>query len=293
MAGDLVRLADGPLEVELLPAIGARLHRIRAFGRDLLRTPPDPASHRREPFSWGGYVMAPWCNRIPAVPTTVGDRVIRPRANFPDGSAIHGQVYERPWEPGADGEFRTRSAGTEGWPWPFEVTERIDVADGHVRIALALTNLAATPMPGGLGLHPWFVRPLDVAIEARGVVPSNTDPSATDRPLAAADERLDLRVLRPVPIGLDATWTDVRTPGVTLRWPDLGLVGTLRAAARVPICVALASPDESAAVAIEPETHAPQGLRRFLRGEPFGLAELAPGATLRLDIDLEIRQDVG
>src|SRR5512146_356766 len=79
MSGHLVRLADGPIEVELLPAIGARLPRIRAFGRDLLRTPPDPASHRREPFSWGGYVMAPWCNRIPAVPTTVGDRVIRPR----------------------------------------------------------------------------------------------------------------------------------------------------------------------------------------------------------------------
>ena len=32
-AWDLVRIAGGPIEVEVLPAVGARLHRLRAFGR--------------------------------------------------------------------------------------------------------------------------------------------------------------------------------------------------------------------------------------------------------------------
>mgnify|MGYP001794549893 CR=1 FL=1 len=34
--------------------------------------------------------------------------------------------------------------------------------------------------------------------------------------------------------------------------------------------------------ALEPETHAPQGLRRLLNGEPGGLAVVVPGETLTL-----------
>ena len=33
-AWDLVRIAGGPIEVEVLPAVGARLHRLRAFGQE-------------------------------------------------------------------------------------------------------------------------------------------------------------------------------------------------------------------------------------------------------------------
>jgi hypothetical protein len=56
----------------------------------------------------------------------------------------------------------------------------------------------------------------------------------------------------------------------------------------VPACVAGASPSGFGAVALEPETHAPDGLRRLLRGEPDGLAWLAPGRTLRMSIDIAI-----
>jgi galactose mutarotase-like enzyme len=56
-------------------------------------------------------------------------------------------------------------------------------------------------------------------------------------------------------------------------------------------CVALASPASLPAVAIEPQTHLPDGLGRFLGGEPGGLTPLAPGATLRLEIELAFRRD--
>ena len=66
-----LHLGDGPLEAVLLPEAGARLHRLRAFGHDLLRTPSDADDHLREPFFWGGYVMAPWCNRLAAGTTSL------------------------------------------------------------------------------------------------------------------------------------------------------------------------------------------------------------------------------
>jgi len=282
MAGELLTIADGPLEVELLPGIGGRIHRVRAFGHDVLRTPDRLEAHRHEPVFWGAYPMAPWCNRLSTAPTPVGERVVRLPATFADGTAIHGQVATVPWTVRGDGGLHVRG-GEDGWPWGYEVTERVTVAHARLRIELALTNLADAPMPAGLGLHPWFRRPLDGRLAAARVVPSNVDLTAALEPVTGD---FDLRRLRPVPVGLDATWTDLGDPALELRWPDLGLAADVTVRLDATPCIALASPAEVDAVAIEPQTHLPDGLARHLRGEPGGLRHLAPGATLRLVIDL-------
>jgi len=278
---DEVTFTDGEIEVGILPELGARLHRLRVAGRDLLRTPADPAEHRRSPFLWGGYVMAPWCNRIEAGPVALGSRLIHPGSNFPDGTAIHGQVYARPWEPQADGSFRVRGGG-DGWPWEYEAGLRVEVAGWSVRLELELVNRAEDPMPAGLGLHPWFRRPVLVAIRGDAVYRSNLDSEPEPVPV---DGPYDRRTVGEMPAGLDATWTRLSEPPVELRWPDLGLRADLRIAASTPHVVA-ASPGDLDAIAVEPQTHAPQGLRRLLRGEPGALAMLGPGRVLRLGLEL-------
>jgi aldose 1-epimerase len=278
----IVTVADGPIEVELLPDVGARMHRLRVFGHDLLRTPDDVAAHLRDPFRWGAYVMAPWCNRIAAAPTEVDGQLVALAANFQDGSAIHGQVYDTRWRMREDGTLRVRGGG-HGWPWRYECTLRVMIEDAVLVIEQSLTNRAATPMPAGLGLHPWFVRPLDVRINARHVIPSNTDPVAKVEPVSGS---FDLRRMRPMPDDLDAAWLGLGDPAVDLRWPDLGVTASLRARSDTSLCIVAASPRRPDAVAIEPETHAPHGLRRFLHGEPGGLHALVPGATMRLTIEL-------
>jgi galactose mutarotase-like enzyme len=52
------------------------------------------------------------------------------------------------------------------------------------------------------------------------------------------------------------------------------------------VWIVAASPRAVDAVAIEPQTHAPQGLRRYLNGKPDGLIALAPQATMRLTTQL-------
>ncbi|HET7031336.1 MAG TPA: hypothetical protein VFI34_12550, partial [Candidatus Limnocylindrales bacterium] len=56
---EVVRLGDDDVSVEVLPGLGARLHRIRVRGIDILRTPTDPAVHRTDGWFWGSYPMAP------------------------------------------------------------------------------------------------------------------------------------------------------------------------------------------------------------------------------------------
>lgn len=280
------RSAD--LEVVVLPSAGGRLHRLRAFGHDLLRTPDDPRDHLREPFVWGAYPMAPWCNRIEPGPTVVGGRTIRLRANTPDGSALHGQVAAARWEVVGDDSLRIR-AGGGGWPWEYEVMERVEVHGQTVRLSLALTNLSAESMPAGLGLHPWLRTPLEVAIPADSVYPSNL--STPPAPVPVAGD-LDLRLLLPPANELDGTWTALAEPTIELRWPGLGLAATLALGAPT-VCIVVATPSGRGAIAIEPQTHAPQGIRRLLADEPDAMTMLEPGGSLRLAMSLEFRADRG
>jgi aldose 1-epimerase len=271
---------------------------LRAFGHDVLRTPADPYAYAREPVFWGSYVMAPWCNRVEAgAAVAVGSRIVELPANFPDGTAIHGQVYTRPWRVDAPGVFSIR-AGGDGWPWDYEVRQRVVTSGATLRLEYTLTNVSQEPMPAGIGIHPWFLRPLRLAIHAERVHEVNT---AAGREPGPVGGRFDLRRVRDVPDDLDGCWTDVADPAVELEWPAAGVRATMRAAVGIAtgerpgsrrvdagrlLHVVMASPRALDAVGVEPQTNAPQGLRRFLDGAPGGLVALDPGKRLRLDVAL-------
>jgi aldose 1-epimerase len=283
---DELRFGDGAVEAVVLPEAGGRLHRLRAFGTDLLRTPDDPATHLLDPFYWGAYVMAPWCNRIVAGRSEISGHTLDLEPNFPDGSAIHGQVYQVPWDVESDGILSVLGGGT-GWPWTYRVRQRLAIEPSRLLVQLALTNLSATPMPGGLGLHPWFRRPVEVRIDAARVLPSNTDPVGQFTDVTGA---LDLRSLGTMSKDLDAAWLPDRDPAVELYWPEIGVSALLRARSEKGVCIVAASPSSLDAIAVEPQTHAPYGLRRLERGEAHGLSWLAPGDTLRLDVGFAFEQ---
>lgn len=282
----MLRLASDALEVEVLPDAGARIHRLRAFGHDLLRTPADPATHEADPFFWGAYVMAPWANRIAARPTQVAGTVVHVPPNFPDDSAIHGQVLIRPWDVVTPGLLRIDGGG-DGWPWRYDVEQELALAGDTLRVALRLTNRASEPMPGGLGIHPWFRRPLRVAIPAASTYASNLTSLAQPVPVAGP---LDCREPGELPEGTDATWTDLAAEPVRLAWPELGIRAELLPG-RAGTHVVAAAPSVPEATAVEVQTHAPDGLGRLARGEPGALTLLDPGETLVLDVTLRVARD--
>ena len=126
-------LRSDELEVVLLPELGGRIHRLRAFGTDLLRTPPDPAHHADDPFFWGAYVMAPWCNRAAPGPTVLAGRDGPPgRRTSP--TARPSTARFRPALAGWAKTARLHvTGGGDGWPWPYEVVARVRVrADPHL-----------------------------------------------------------------------------------------------------------------------------------------------------------------
>lgn len=283
-----VRWSSEELEVSVLPGLGCRLHRLRAFGVDLLRTPADPATHADDPFFWGAYLMAPWTNRATAAPMTIAGRTVDLPANFGDGTAIHGQVHRAPWRQRGPHTFAVRHDGG-GWPWAYEVTAEIAVDGPRLRLAYAVVNRSDGPMPAGIGLHPWFRRPVEIEVHARRVHPRNDDPRA---PAADPTGDLALDLGREPARGLDATWLDIAPRRVRLRWPAEGLTaGVTVEADSDPVHVAVATPEEPDAVAVEPVTHAPWALDRLAGGHPGAMRLVDPGAAVTLAIEVEITRD--
>jgi aldose 1-epimerase len=282
---ETMTLASDAVEVVLLPAVGGRIHRIRAFGHDLLRTPPDPASHRSDPFFWGAYPMAPWCNRARPGRSVVAGRQVDLEPNFDDGSAIHGLVSSVPWRVTGPGTLEVAVDGPR-WPWAFGVRLEVAVDAEIVRLGYRLENRSDAPMPAGLGLHPWFRAPVEVRLPAASVYPANTDSAVRPRPV---QDRFDLRSGGPPSPGMDATWGELAEPSLELTWPATAVTARLGMTTSAPgILVALASPSDMGAVAVEPQTHGPDPLRRLDAGEPDAPILLPPGAVLALDLRLEV-----
>ena len=284
-SGALVLAGEG-LEVVTLPEVGGRIHRIRAFGEDLLRTPDDPAVHGTEPFFWGAYVMAPWCNRAAAGPTEVAGRPVSLAPNFPDGTAIHGLVSSAPWVRRASGELTIRRDADHAWPWAFEVRQAARLAGSTLELTYVLANLDAdAPMPAGIGLHPWFRRPLRLRLPAERAYTSNTDSPPEPAPVAGGD--LDLRAGAAPPDRLDGTWAGLGEGQVELIWRERGIRLALAIETDAPdALVAVATPAGLDAIAIEPQTHGPDPFRRLGAGEPDPPMLLPPGASMRLAIRL-------
>jgi aldose 1-epimerase len=282
---ETVTIGGQELAVELLPELGGRIHRIRAFGHDLLRTPARIEAHRDESFFWGAYPMAPWCNRARPGPQPLAGRIADPAPNFVDGSAIHGLVAGVAWE-----RLGPAVLGVEvdepAWPWRFAVRLKASVDGTTLGMHYRLDNRSDGPMPAGLGLHPWFRTPLEVRLPARMMYGSNAGSPASPEPVAGP---FDLSRRAAPAAGLDATWADLDEPVVELAWPDARIMARLSIETSAPaVLVALASPATLGAVAIEPQTHGPDPLRRIARGEPHAPVALAPHASLTLDLRLEV-----
>jgi aldose 1-epimerase len=276
-----VASTDG-VRVEVVPDVGARLHRIVAFGRDVLRTPPTVEHHRREPFAWGAFLMVPWCNRVPGGRIVFGEEVVEvPTNTVDDGvpSAMHGLAYERPWLLNDDDGLRFK--GGDELPWRWSARQRTTVDGASLRVALAVRNEGDDPMPAGVGLHPWFTAAggLQVRLAADSVYPlAGHIPSGDPEPVG---ERNDLRSLRSPPWGMDDVFTDLGSPFAELVWRGWALRCVIEVSAAVSHGT-VAAFENMAAVAVEPQTHATDGHRRLHDGERGGVAVLASGEELEL-----------
>lgn len=157
-----VELSNSTWALRLLPAWGGRIAGLRAGGLELLLP---IASDAFDPLDWpraGAYPLMPYSNRLRNARLAFnGVEHGLPAHPAARPHTLHGVSHTRPWQVvSASAEQALIRCDYQGehWPWAFRA-EQAFVLDGErLLVSLRLINLGDTPMPAGLGLHPYFQR---------------------------------------------------------------------------------------------------------------------------------------
>jgi aldose 1-epimerase len=168
---DTVELARGALRLSLAPALGGSIVAFRSLTRtgtvDWMR-PTDPAALRDgDVLGTACFPLVPYSNRIRDAAFRFGDHAVRLDHALPH--ALHGHGWLAPWTVEALAADRAtlsfeRAAGD--WPWAYRAEQRLVLHEQRLDVTLSLRNLGSTPMPAGIGLHPYFPRTAGTVVTA-------------------------------------------------------------------------------------------------------------------------------
>ncbi|WP_313699968.1 aldose 1-epimerase [Achromobacter sp.] len=215
-ATERVSISSGDHQAEFAPAGGGRLTRLSTSGHDWIV----PLTATEWPAGkWpraGSYPLAPYSNRIrDGVFTFNGARcALQSVPNRPQ--AIHGAGLFQTWQvrnltPDSVDLVLDQPAGVLGWPWPFECVQRWRLDSRGLSLKLSITNQGDTPMPCGMGIHPYFTAER-VSLHARRIWPSD------ESGLPTGSKTTTVRELRQSAEGCD-TYLSQWQGRATLHWP--------------------------------------------------------------------------
>lgn len=287
----MIRLASGPLRVDLAPEIGGSIARFDhiADGRTtpVLRGAEGvPAG----PLDAASFPLVPYCNRIRDGRFVFRGREVRLSRNMPsDASPLHGDGWLAPWEiveRSGDGAKLLFRHDPGEWPWRYEAHQHFQLRPDGLEIVLSCRNLSDSPMPCGLGQHPYFPCTADTILDTEVATAWTIDADVLPVAQVPATGRYDLRDRRVCGQDLDngfGGWggfarmtTPARPFATTLASPDAHFFQ-------------LYSPSEGGLYVAEPVTHANAALNAPEEEWPaLGMRVLAPGAEMRLHATIGI-----
>ncbi|MEM9605346.1 MAG: aldose 1-epimerase [Pseudomonadota bacterium] len=277
-----IRLQTTSAEVVVTPALGAAVaHYALADGTPVFR--PSPASVR-SPFDLACNLMVPWCNRVSAGGFSHGGRFHPLEPNLPDQALpLHGNGFQRDWQVVdrtptlAEFELISRGPG----PFHYEARVRYALHGAALTVDLGVWHWGETPLPYGLGLHPWFEKTADTTLQFAADAVITTDAALLPVGRQALGAVPDWSFSGPngLPVhGIDNAFSG--WPGLArLRWPSRNLLLTVESAAPLRCCHVFTPGAGANFFCFEPTTHLPNA-HNWDGAAPDGLTELAQGDGL-------------
>jgi aldose 1-epimerase len=162
----LLFLRSARLSVDLAPSAGGSIARFAVDGRDVLR----PMSGSEQASGRGNnsacYPLVPFSNRIANGRLEYDGTPIELQPNWPQlRHPMHGDGWARAWaverSDSRSAELVYEHDGKQGWPFRYRATQAFRLSDDALTVSLSIENLESRVVPGGMGLHPFFVRDQD------------------------------------------------------------------------------------------------------------------------------------
>ena len=269
----VVRIAAHGYEVGIDADRGGRIVSATFEGVDVLRR--DMTTGASSALESACFPLVPYSNRIRCGQFTFAGETHKLAPNW-DGDAhvIHGEGWQRAWDIVEQGASRAvlRLTGAEGWPWPYECLQEITVSKAGMGLSLALRNTGQTPMPAGLGFHPYFPRTASTRLQfdAKRIWPPLGDTA-------------------PTPQVPDSTNSFNGWPGTArITQADTGLDLTIQATGEAAYCVVY-TPATERYFCFEPVTHCTGAFEADDICDA-GLKILQPGETFNLAVTISVRR---
>lgn len=168
----MTRLRAGDWRLSLRPDLGGSIARLSWRNRDVLRPAPDEAT---DILQMACFPLIPYANRIANGRFVFDGREVRLPVDPRFGPhALHGDGWRAAWRVIEQDEahctlsYRHQAAA---WPWDYTATQRFELRPDGLDVRLTLRNDSTAPMPGGVGLHPYFPRGdgARLSLKAQGV----------------------------------------------------------------------------------------------------------------------------
>jgi aldose 1-epimerase len=283
-------LRAGALELHLRPEIGGS---IGSFDRlvDGERRPLMRGTDQAQPhvLEVACFPLVPFCNRIRGGAFECDGRTVQLAPNMPpDASPLHGQGWLSRWSVVSCDAQRARlryhhEAGE--WPWSYGAEQTFDLDTRGLSVTLTCRNLSGTPMPCGMGLHPYFPCDAETLLDTQVDCAWMIDEAVLPVERVPAQGRFDLRMRRVCALDLDngfGGWEG----SAQITWPDgVGLSFSSPDAAYFQ----LYSPPQGGLFVAEPVQHANAALNEPRADwETLGLSVLAPGEARELKVRFDV-----
>ena len=197
----MIDLVAGPAKLTLAPDLGGGIAGLWFDDRPVLR--PWSGNVGDGPFALASNVLVPFSNRIENGFTF--DSVHYPMAPNLEGDpfAIHGDGFEKPWQPVSQGADKVRLRFGEGevGPFRYEAEQSFSLTETGMQVSLTMVNRASIPLPYGGGFHPWFPRDENTRLQVNvlGHWPEDDRHLPTTRSPQDVPEAYDFSQSMPLP----------------------------------------------------------------------------------------------
>ena len=296
-ASTSVALTCGNLRVIVRPDIGGSIERFWLAGDsghfDWLRPCSSSGERSLEVLDMACFPLVPFSNRVRNGRFFYSDTEVNLPLNFGDHPhAIHGQGWQSKWDvedTSLTSVLLRYDHVADSWPWDYTARQKFVLDENSLSIELEVTNQSSTPMPLGLGWHPYFPCDADTTIKTECAKVWDVDEEVMPTSLRPATDLLPQAIDAPIArLGLDNCFTGWNRQ-FDIRWGNSGHSLKLEANATLDKLVVFAPVGEDFFCA-EPVSHGTDAFNQAFKGETnTGMIDLPPGETSKAQMKLLVR----
>jgi len=156
----MIHLTAQDWDIQIDPKNGSLFRRCRFKDYQVFRDFDDKADDSFPQYNSSSFPLLPFSNRIRYGHFEFEGRTVSLPVNAPNQThVLHGYGWINPWDVIITSSDHCRLRQTHPkdiWPWSYEADQSIQIRDNVLRLELSIVNTDISPMPTGLGFHPFF-----------------------------------------------------------------------------------------------------------------------------------------